>query len=102
MKKYFAPRKCINGDWSKRPNIEYFVSEVSIKEKIIYFKNNLPYAINYIVEYPELSAQNTFISEKTAKLNKVYDNQEDAKKECLDLNLNILSKYNNQYDDLQM
>ena len=42
------------------------------------------------------------VSEKTAKLNKVYDNQEDAKKECLDLNLNILSKYNNQYDDLQM
>ncbi len=103
MKKYFAPRKCISGDWTNNhPNIEYFVSEINIKEKIIYFKNNLPYAIDYIVEYPEHSTQSNFIYDKTAKLNKIYENKEDAQNECFNLNLNNLSKYNKQYDELQM
>ena len=103
MQKYYAPQRFISGDWSNEPLIKYRASEVKIREKITTYKDNSEEKSSYIIEFvsPEPKTSN-FVFDKTARVDKLYENFDEAKEKCQMLNLALLQKHKEAAKDLEL
>ena len=94
MKKYYVPRRCISCDWNQSINLSYLTTEVTILQKVVTYKDNMPDEEYYVVSFPHIEKDGVYFSNKN-KYKQVFENPNECQKECERLNLRASQSFDN-------